>query len=299
MQTVDSHCREAHPTARPIVDHDDYAAALALIRRSLGATWPRTNMSCGEFESEWHAYGAPGAARTAAIWEAQGEVVGCVLCSWRTTLAITAPGWDDLDEEMHAWGAAALGDAEPVYATAFDSDTGRIQRLQRRGYIPTDDGMNIRVRSIEGELPRPSLPPGYQLRPLMANDVPQRAVLYGRAFSDDALPVENLRNVIAAPTYEPDLDLVVAAPDGSLAAFATLWYDPQNRLGIFEPVGCDPAFQRRGLGTALMYAGLDLLRRRGARNAQLSVGVQRGPANQLYESTGFRLVDRQTAWVKS
>jgi hypothetical protein len=45
-----------------------------------------------------------------------------------------------------------------------------------------------------------------------------------------------------------------------------------------------------------MVEGLRRLHVLGARNAQVSVGVQRGPANQLYETTGFALVDRQAAW---
>jgi ribosomal protein S18 acetylase RimI-like enzyme len=84
------------------------------------------------------------------------------------------------------------------------------------------------------------------------------------------------------PLYRRDLDLVAQASDGTLAAFATVWYDDACRFGYFEPVGVDPAHQRRGLGRALLCAGLHRLRERGACVAQVS-GYSHA-ANALYGS---------------
>jgi hypothetical protein len=46
-----------------------------------------------------------------------------------------------------------------------------------------------------------------------------------------------------------------------------------------------------------MLEGLRRLHALGAQRAQVTVGHQREPANQLYERTGFAVVDRHMAWA--
>ena len=86
------------------------------------------------------------------------------------------------------------------------------------------------------------------------------------------------------------------APDGAVAAFCTVWFDDVSRSGVFEPVGTDPAHQRRGLGKAVMAEGLRRLQRLGATLA--TVGSYGEPAHTLYASMGFREFDLQWPWVK-
>jgi GNAT superfamily N-acetyltransferase len=105
------------------------------------------------------------------------------------------------------------------------------------------------------------------------------------------------RAVMRSPTYRPDLDLVAVAPEGSLAAFTLVWYDPLARLGLFEPMGCHPDHQRRGLATALLYEGLRRLASRGAQVAYVNAwGTD--PAASLYQAAGFVEVARNYAWEK-
>jgi GNAT superfamily N-acetyltransferase len=99
-----------------------------------------------------------------------------------------------------------------------------------------------------------------------------------------------------APLYRRDLDLVVVAPGGELAAFCTLWYDDATRTAAFEPVGTHPDHQRRGLGRALMAEGL---RRVAVLGATLTtVGAYSEAAHALYSSTGFTDYDLSGPWVK-
>jgi ribosomal protein S18 acetylase RimI-like enzyme len=100
--------------------------------------------------------------------------------------------------------------------------------------------------------------------------------------------------------YRSDLDFVIEGPDGSLAAAANGWFDEENRVGEFEPVGTHPAHRQLGLGRALMLFGLQRFREAGASEA--IVGC-RGDADYpvpklLYESVGFRELSRELRFKK-
>jgi GNAT superfamily N-acetyltransferase len=75
---------------------------------------------------------------------------------------------------------------------------------------------------------------------------------------------DEYRAIQRCPLYRRDLDLVAVAPDGSLAGFATTWFDDTTRTGFFEPVGVHPGHRRRGLGQALLAEGMRLLAWLGA-----------------------------------
>ena len=55
---------------------------------------------------------------------------------------------------------------------------------------------------------------------------------------------ESYTRLTTLPHYRFEDDLVVEAPDGSLAAFAMAWWDPAAKVGEFEPVGTHPDHQR-------------------------------------------------------
>jgi mycothiol synthase len=102
------------------------------------------------------------------------------------------------------------------------------------------------------------------------------------------------------PHYDPQLDLMVIAPDGTPAAGCICWVDPVNCVGLFEPVGTRPQFRRQGLATALMLGGLQRLRDRGMQ-AALVTGDHPGTEEKnteftssrfVYEAVGFQLLCR-------
>jgi predicted N-acetyltransferase YhbS len=99
-----------------------------------------------------------------------------------------------------------------------------------------------------------------------------------------------------APLYRRDLDLVAVAPDGSIAAFCTIWFDDVTRSAYFEPVATVPAHQRHGLAKALMSEGLQRLQRMGALTAFVS-GYGVG-ANALYQSVMGDDHASSEPWVK-
>lgn len=110
--------------------------------------------------------------------------------------------------------------------------------------------------------------------------------------------LERFTNFMRSPVYEPELDIVAMAPDGQVGAFCIVWTDPVNQVGLFEPVGTHPEFQRKGLGKAVMQEGLRKLQERGMRSAIVSTFEDHPAAIKLYESVGFRVVNRLGTYEK-
>jgi ribosomal protein S18 acetylase RimI-like enzyme len=106
------------------------------------------------------------------------------------------------------------------------------------------------------------------------------------------------RRFMASPAYRPENDLVVIAPDGEVAAFAIVWPDDDLGSGQFEPVGTHPEHVRKGLGRAVVTAGLHRLRDLGMHTARVTTSESRTPAVGLYLACGFQRVDRLRTWIR-
>jgi ribosomal protein S18 acetylase RimI-like enzyme len=184
-------------------------------------------------------------------------------------------------------------------AWALTSDSSRQTLLGRNGYQRADDAFFVFSYPLDGEVPPVVLPEGFKIRPVAGKDEwKARVELHRQVFDPSRFTAAKYRAARALPTYRPDLDLVVAAPDGTLAAYCILWYDEANRIGEFEPVGCAPQFRRKGLTRALLLEGLRRIRRLGARAGHLYAGIDSPAAISLYRTTGFKEVDRVLAWEK-
>ena len=97
--------------------------------------------------------------------------------------------------------------------------------------------------------------------------------------------------------YDPRLDLAVLAPDGSVAGYALCWSDPVTGVGLVEPVRVEDAHAGRGIGYAMISAGLDRLARAGA--ARLKIGWESARAGELYTRLGFVTTDTLTTYRRS
>lgn len=100
------------------------------------------------------------------------------------------------------------------------------------------------------------------------------------------------------PGYHRDLDVVAIAPDGVIAAYVNGWIDPLNQIGDFGPLGAHPAYPRKGLARTVLFECLRWMQARGMNRLSLSTGVSNTPAIRLYESVGFRIVNKYVEYVK-
>ncbi len=182
-------------------------------------------------------------------------------------------------------------------------DAQRIGILERRGFthLAEHDGHQW-LRSLELPIPRSEVPTGYAIRSLGNEaELPSRSWASWRAFHPNA-PDEDYDgwrwylNIQAAPLYRPDLDLVATAPSGEVAAFTTVWFDEETHSGCFEPVGCMPEHQRKGLARALLHEGMRRLKKLGATMCMTSGGSTH--ANGLYQAVLGPVYDIYQPWEK-
>lgn len=95
--------------------------------------------------------------------------------------------------------------------------------------------------------------------------------------------------------YDAGLDLVVETADGLVAGYSLYWFDPTTKVGLVEPVRVEDEFQRRGLASAMLTAGIERLVARGAERIKISYGSE--AAARTYLGVGFHPTS-STTWYR-
>lgn len=203
-----------------------------------------------------------------------------------------------LIEEMVDWGIylmqrrnQATGAKDTLDHCCGAEHALRIAALERLGF----QRQELRTLRYERPLEQPLLvveiPPGYRLRCVEGeHEVERLAALHRAAFGSEHMTVEGRLAIMRAPHYRRDLDLVAVAPDGELAAFVICGFEQgQNEVGYTDPIGTNPRHQRRGLGKAVVTAGLQALKSSGAKTVRLGTSSENRAMQRLAESLGFRL----------
>jgi len=191
----------------------------------------------------------------------------------------------------------------PLDPLAFSGVPGTA--LTSRMYETESDLFRMQDMFMEARsrIPQCAIPSGCQVRGLAAEeDTGDRA----GAERDVWLPwtvgditAGDYARLMRMPGYDRDLDIVCVASDGVIASHVNYWIDPVNRIGDFGPVGARPAYRRRGMTRAVLLEGLRRFAARGMDRACVSTGETNIPARSLYESVGFRIVNRYLDYVKT
>ncbi len=138
-------------------------------------------------------------------------------------------------------------------------------------------------------LPQPELPVGMQIRTFDATrDARDWVVLNATIFAthpeQGRLQLADLRARMQQPWFNAE-DFLVLTANGELAGYC--WCKIDGSDHEIYVVGVTPALAGRGLGRALMNAGLNHLLERGAEHAMLYVDGSNTPAMSLYRRLGF------------
>lgn len=184
------------------------------------------------------------------------------------------------------------------FVNVFTDQPVRIRDLEAAGfYSVADVGENswTKVLMQQSALTVESghtLPAGFVIRPLAGlAEVAAYVDLHQTVFESRSMRIEWRARTLQQPTYRPDLDLVVAATDGRLAAFCVGWlhHGTDGVRGQIEPMGVHPDFRSLGLGRAVLAEGLRRLYAQGAQEVFVETDNYRNAAFALYESVGFRV----------
>lgn len=213
---------------------------------------------------------------------------------------VEKPYTDTIGSEIVAWGedcirkTLATGESATLDASCREDYKERLDFLREHGFLETE-GFSIHMKRHlrDAELiPEPVLPQGFIIRSVKGIEEAEAiATTHRAAFDSDYMTTENRLIIMNSSEYDPSLDLVVIAPDGTVAAYCTCSTDSSGG-GYTDPVAVHPNYQRKGLAKALLLKGMQMLKERGMKFAQFTTSGDNVPMQKSGEAAGFFLEHR-------
>jgi len=301
---------------RPYRDERDLVAMRSLLIRGRQANNGTYYIHCGDLN--WWLYYPPLEGdfwNSIYLWddpEMCGQLLGWALISadWvgfdvyiqpelrRNPMALEMYGW----AEQHALEIARERGKKTMYALWIRRDDEVLDRhLRLKGYRLAR-GMVHLVRDLDEQIPFSKVIGEFTVRACKGEpEVEARARAQYSAFGSSAAferYLERFTKFMRSPVYDHNLAIVSVTANGEIGAFCIVWIDLINKVGLFEPVGTHPDFQRKGLGRAVMLEGMRRLKEGGMVQAIVSTFEDNAAAIKLYESIGFQLVNRLGTYEK-
>jgi ribosomal protein S18 acetylase RimI-like enzyme len=248
------------------------------------------------------------------LWHVDNQLVGYAILGDDpsfTCQVLPEYAWTGIEAEALAWAEKRVVELRqrdpdhwngPLVSGAHQDDTQRLSFLEQNGFRLRGRFSEVNMlRALDEPIPAPSVPAGFQLREIAETEAPLRAAAHREVWlpwSDGDISGEDYARFMQMPGYQRDLDLVTVAPEGVFAAAVTGWLDPVNRIGDIGEVGTLPAYRRQGLMRPALLECLRRMQAYGMDRACVSTGVENWPAIRLYESVGFKTVNRYLDYIK-
>lgn len=236
-------------------------------------------------------------AANVGIWtDATGAIAGVVIPEYPGGVFLqSTPGDVDRQREMLTWAVAGqtqtTAEGQRWLEVWIADNDAELQGVARElGFTPTSHHQIRRHQILESSPSSlPTLPDGYTVRGIESDaDYPRMADLLNAAFGRDFHSAEEYRNFATlAPSYRPELEIVVVAPDGSFAAHAGFTAHPEQSFVVVEPVCTHPDHQNLGLARVAMTEGLSRCRALGIRDAFIEAWYSNPVSNHVYQQMGF------------
>ncbi len=249
------------------------------------------------------------------LWHDGGRLVGYAVLGedpsfdWQV---LPEYEWTGIEMEAMAWARrrlAELGQRDAqrwggkLVSGARQDNARRIAFLEQHGFQRGGQFSEVSLlRSLDGPIPQAVVPGPYQVRAVEAGEVSSRAGAQREVWhpwSVGNVSDDDYEYLMRLPGYHRDLDVVAVAPDGAIAAYVNGWIDTANLIGDFGPVGARPAYRRQGLTRAVLLECLRRMQAQGMNRVSVSTTMSNAPAIGLYESVGFKIVNRYLEYVKA
>ena len=249
------------------------------------------------------------ARRGVRLWEEDGELVGFGWLEEPDGVVMQVHprlrGSGLLEGEMLEWAArqtrAVYGEqAEDELWTRVAEDEPRlVALLAELGFERDPDHALKMSRGLDSPITESALLDGWTVREVGGQEEwEDRVEIHRDVWHPSRVTLEAYQRLRTAPGYDPRLDLVAVAPDGTFGSYCICWFDPESRTGLFEPLGTRTMYRGKGLGKSVMYEGLRRLRELGAHTAFVIALHDNEAARSLYESVGFQTVNRERLYGK-
>ena len=232
------------------------------------------------------------------VWHDGADVIAFVVIDGEYAMPHADPVRADVldaltwtEKHMRSRGASSLE------ISIWDDDERMRAATRERGDEPSGTFGPELVWTMTGEPPAARLPAGYRFV-ASAPETDDAYVEMHRAAWSTKRPSDYRRElhdvVTSMPFFERDMVPIVAAPDGTLAAYCIGWFDPLSRTTEIEPLGTHPAHRERGLASAVVREVIRRSHARGAREVMVwstdpaATSHVNVPAYRLYTTAGMK-----------
>jgi mycothiol synthase len=294
------------------------AEADKLRMASLAQAFPASHLHTVDLPYRLSSWGLDESENT-QLWEtAKGALMGWVVLQtpfWTIDCACHPAVESKLFPEMLAWaGQRAEEIVETPYGhptwfvNVFATQAGRIQALEEAGFanqteVGEDSWSKVLMQRSADPIRQYPAPKGFTIRPLAGvGEAAAYVALHQETFGSKNMTVAWRFRTLQHPAYSPDLDIVVAAPDGRLGAFCIGWLmrgEDGVLIGQIEPLGCRPDFRGYALGRLALAEVLRRMQALEVRSILVETDNYRNTALALYESLGFRIIQGVVVFRKN
>jgi ribosomal protein S18 acetylase RimI-like enzyme len=251
------------------------------------------------------------------LWhDKQGELVGYAMLGEDPAIdwqVMPEHQWRGIEDEALEWAQGRVAELRQqdeqrwgggLVSGARQDDPQRIAFLEAHGFCFSGEFAEVNmIRSLDAPIPEAALPLGYQVRALAeVGEIHTRAAAQRQVWQPwtvGQVSDQDYERFMRLPGYDHDLDVVAVTPQGVIAAYVNGWIDPVNRIGDFGPVGALPEYRRRGLTRAALLEGLRRMKAKGMERVCISTGVTNTAAVNLYQSIGFKIVNRYLDYMRT
>lgn len=284
---------------------EDYIKIKKLLREIISIDGPPFHGSAADLDFWTTILGNKDDLCSAKIWFNElNEVIGFAWPDDENIDVFIHPNYKPLITQVLTWTEkqnSSIEHSKGKYLSckSFVSDTCLNNVLIERGYNRTESYIVHFEYKTKPLVQLSNLTDKYKFKTVhQLSDIDEKIKTYKICFPNHEANKDKYISMMKTDSYNENLDLVVIAPDNSVASFANIWVDNDNNIGIIEPVGTHPNYRNKGLCKAVIFEGIRLLEKLGIPKAFIKTSFKNIAAQSLYKSIGFLEIGKEYVWTK-